>query len=235
GGKWQGVQQASTTTTLGATFENGKDIVRGNTKEHVSGEALAKTLGTDSAVKTIAQASGLQGSMAYDRDGSLNGGREGSYYAQGLENNARIAANQVIGVGKEGALNTQKMNAIQYGGHAGVINQIEQGQALQTVHGTGSNFASSYKSTARTNAEASLIQAREGARALRDEYSDLTGGKGNSSLADTHYLNTTQGLQSQVGKAKGFNEATDGGNIRTAEHGSKLENLGGLKSTEATL
>ncbi|RDU51426.1 hypothetical protein CQA49_09640, partial [Helicobacter sp. MIT 00-7814] len=32
-----------------------------------------------------------------------------------------------------------------------------------------------------------------------------------------------------------FNEATDGGNIRTAEHGSKLENLGGLKSTEATL
>ncbi|RDU51439.1 hypothetical protein CQA49_09605, partial [Helicobacter sp. MIT 00-7814] len=33
GGKWQGVQQASTTTTLGATFENGKDIVRGNTKE----------------------------------------------------------------------------------------------------------------------------------------------------------------------------------------------------------
>ena len=47
-----------------------------------------------------------------------------SIYTQGLENQARISANQTAGVGKLGEFTREQMNAIQYGAEAGALGQI---------------------------------------------------------------------------------------------------------------
>ena len=88
------------------------------------------------ALNTIGSARGLIAGDFFDKDGNLSGGREGNIYTQGLENQARISANQTAGVGKLGEFTREQMNAIQYGAEAGVLNQMAQGNALREVHGS---------------------------------------------------------------------------------------------------
>ncbi|PAF53823.1 hypothetical protein BKH42_03585 [Helicobacter sp. 13S00482-2] len=117
----QGTQQIAASAAIGTDAIN-------------NGLGHARTLGTDLATQQINRAEGLQKAGIYDESGNIRNNREGSLYQQGIENQSRISANQTIGIGKE-ELDTAKMNAIQYGAHAGIKNQIAQGHALRNVYG----------------------------------------------------------------------------------------------------
>lgn len=84
-----------------------------------------------------------------------------SLYTQGLENQARISANQTAGVGKLGEFTREQMNAIQYGAEAGALNQRAQGNSLRRVFGTGAGFQESYSAMANTQADMQNYTARE--------------------------------------------------------------------------
>ncbi|WP_181892054.1 hypothetical protein [Helicobacter cinaedi] len=121
------------------------------------------------ALNTIGSARGLLAGDFFDRDGNIKDNREGRLYTQGLENQARISANQTAGVGKLGEFTREQMNAIQYGAEAGALGQIAQGKALMDVHNRGQAFQDSYSKTAYMNAHQSLSQQKGAAQAYDSE------------------------------------------------------------------
>ncbi|AAP76872.1 conjugal transfer protein TraG N-terminal domain-containing protein [Helicobacter hepaticus] len=204
GGKFQGVQSAATAKGLGEAYTDTHDF---RDRTGISGNALARGLGNDSAVKTIASARGLMSGDFYTREGDLSGGREGSFYAQGLETNARIAANQAAGVGKLGETTREQMNAVQYGAEAQVLNQIAQGRSLQRTYGHGAGFQRSFDAMAETSADIQNITARETAASAREHFNGISGGKGEDSFSSITKSNADLRHDSTIGTAKGY----DGG------------------------
>ena len=166
GGKFQGVQSVSNMKSLGQEFESDQNF---KYAADTNGRALARTLGNDATAKTIGSARGLIAGDFFDKDGNLKDNREGNLYTQGLENQARISANQTAGVGKLGEFTREQMNAIQYGAEAGALGQIAQGNALRDVHGRGQAFQDSYSKTAYMNAHQSLSQQKRSAQAYDKE------------------------------------------------------------------
>ena len=183
------------------------------------------------ALNTIGSARGLIAGDFFDKDGNLSGGREGNIYTQGLENQARISANQTAGVGKLGEFTREQMNAIQYGAQAGALNQIAQGRSLQRVHGTGEAFNQSYDAMAETQADMQNYTAKESARAARAKFGDLAGGHGGASFAASTYSNSRQKFDEMVGSANAYRDETENGKLDTAEKGAYLSNATKLRTT----
>lgn len=166
GGMFQGVQSAANMKSLGQEFESEQNFLNG---KHSDGRSLARTLGNDATAKTIGSARGLMAGDFFNEHGDFDTAREGNIYRQGLENQARISANQTAGVGKLGEFTREQMNAIQYGAEAGALGQIAQGKVLMDVHNRGQAFQDSYSKTAYMNAHQSLSQQKGSAQAYDKE------------------------------------------------------------------
>ena len=231
GGKFQGVQQATAALSLGDVFNGTHDVQIGNKMTTISGEAIAKTLGNDSTIKTTQAARGLMGSMAYDAEGNVSGNKESAKYEQGLENQARFQANQAMGLGKLGPLTTAQMNDIQYNAHAGGIAQIEQGESLRRSYGKGAAFAENYARDVATLADMKNKGDMATASAARSEFGDLAGGHGDASFKETSRLNTMSSMDKQKGSAEAYDKHTDGGakdTVRTAAFHATSAELQGV-------
>ena len=130
-------------------------------------------------------------------------------HTQGLENQARISANQTAGVGKLGEFTREQMNAIQYGAQAGVLGQIAQGNSLRRVFGTGAGFQESYSAMANTQADMQNYTARETTRSAREHFGNSLRGGGSSgiSFADAARGNADLKHDQFAGTAQGYNDA----------------------------
>lgn len=213
GGKFQGVQSVSNMKSLGQEFESDQNF---KYAADTNGRALARTLGNDATAKTIGSARGLIAGDFFDKDGNLKDNREGNLYTQGLENQARISANQTAGVGKLGEFTREQMNAIQYGAEAGALGQIAQGNALRDVHGRGQAFQDSYSKTAYMNAHQSLSQQKGSAQA----YDKETHG-GDIKIAES--MGRVSNATALRGHAKSIQAAGNEENIISANAGDAAE------------
>ena len=205
GGMFQGVQSAANMKSLGQEFESEQNFLNG---KHSDGRALARTLGNDATAKTIGSARGLMAGDFFNEHGDFDMAREGNIYRQGLENQARISANQTAGVGKLGEFTRAEMNAIQYGAEAGALGQIAQGNSLRRVFGTGAGFQESYSAMANTQADMQNYTARETTRSAREHFGNSLRGGGSSgiSFADAARGNADLKHDQFAGTAEGYNE-----------------------------
>ena len=213
GGMFQGVQSAANMKSLGQEFESEQNFLNG---KHSDGRALARTLGNDATAKTIGSARGLMAGDFFNEHGDFDTAREGNIYRQGLENQARISANQTAGVGKLGEFTREQMNAIQYGAEAGALGQIAQGKALMDVHNRGQAFQDSYSKTAYMNAHQSLSQQKGAAQA----YDSETNG-GNIKIAES--MGRVSNAIALRGHAKSIQAAGSEENIISANAGDAAE------------
>ncbi|EFR45542.1 hypothetical protein HCCG_00088 [Helicobacter cinaedi CCUG 18818 = ATCC BAA-847] len=213
GGMFQGVQSAANMKSLGQEFESEQNFLNG---KHSDGRSLARTLGNDATAKTIGSARGLMAGDFFNEHGDFDTAREGNIYRQGLENQARISANQTAGVGKLGEFTREQMNAIQYGAEAGALNQIAQGKALMDVHNRGQAFQDSYSKTAYMNAHQSLSQQKGNAQA----YDSETNG-GNIKIAES--MGRVSNASALRGHAKSIQAAGNEENIISANAGDAAE------------
>ncbi len=226
GGRFQGVQSVSNMKSLGKEFVSEQNF---KYSEDSNGRALARTLGNDATAKTIGSARGLLAGDFFDKDGNLKDNREGNLYTQGLENQARISANQTAGVGKLGEFTREQMNAIQYGAEAGALGQIAQGNALRAVHGTGQGFQDSYSKTAYMNAHQSLSQQKGSAQAYDSEthggsikIAESMGRVNNATALRGHSLSVSAhgSESSMIGANAG--DAMEKAFVQSAEHSAKV-------------
>ncbi|PAF46160.1 hypothetical protein BKH46_08765 [Helicobacter sp. 12S02634-8] len=171
-GGYQGVSQASQAMAMGSVMQNGVDI--SGTGKHVSGDSLARASGDYGAQQQIGAAKGLIASQAYNDAGMLAGTNSSNNLIRGMENQARIGLNQTMGVGKEdlsGQAGVDKMNAIEYGAHAGLKGNIAKGKALREVYGKdlegGGTAGKSYDDIASANAR--VATAQEAGQGLANE------------------------------------------------------------------
>ncbi len=213
GGMFQGVQSAANMKSLGQEFESEQNFLNG---KHSDGRSLARTLGNDATAKTIGSARGLMAGDFFNEHGDFDTAREGNIYRQGLENQARISANQTAGVGKLGEFTREQMNAIQYGAEAGALNQIAQGKALMDVHNRGQAFQDSYSKTAYMNAHQSLSQQKGSAQA----YDKETHG-GDIKIAES--MGRVSNATALRGHAKSIQAAGNEENIISANAGDAAE------------
>ncbi len=187
------------------------------------------------ALNTIGSARGLIAGDFFDKDGNLSGGREGNIYTQGLENQARISANQTAGVGKLGEFTREQMNAIQYGAEAGVLNQMAQGNSLRRVFGTGAGFQESYSAMANTQADMQNIQAKETARSAREHFKGIgTSSAEGSAYSRVSRLQADQRFEEIQGSTDAY-ETARGVNPNIAREQTQLGAASKFKSTEASL
>lgn len=175
-------------------------------------------------------------SGVYDSSGNLKNGTQADLYQKGLENQSRIGMNKTIGVGKEdlsGQAGVDKMNAIQYGAQAGVQGEIAQGQSLKNVYGidlkgTKQSRGLSYSQTAEINADMQNMKSASTAKSAQEQFSDVSGGKGETSYSDMSYSQADKSHRSTIGDTKAYDKARkDNPNIEGELAESKGDRLYG--------
>lgn len=210
GGRFQGIQASSSIKTLGAEMNHSQNLFdkNGNFLGSVSGESMAKTLGTSGALNQIGGAKGLVASGAFDSGGNIANTSQGKNYTQGLENNARISTNQVQGAGKEGRFTNEEMNAIQYNAQAGIQSQIASGQSLREAYGNnlsgGGSVGSDFKSIAKDLAD--LQNLSNAATSSGFNANKRTLGMDNKAYFDSIKQSSTHQLAENLGMAKAQGE-----------------------------
>ena len=98
----------------------------------------AMVMATDGLVKSVAGAKGLVESMAFNSDGSMGSTTEFDEYAKGTTNQSRIAANKVMGAGRED-LTHDEMQDVKRTEQANIKSLIAKGDALQQSFGSNLN------------------------------------------------------------------------------------------------
>ncbi|MBW6487557.1 conjugal transfer protein TraG N-terminal domain-containing protein [Sulfurimonas sp.] len=114
----------------------------------------AKVMANDALVKGVENAAGLVASMAFNKDGTKGDSTEFAEYAKGISNQSRIAANKVMGAGKED-LTHDDMADVKRTEQANVKALVAKGNSLQK------SFGNNLDQTLNGQSYSSMVQAQE--------------------------------------------------------------------------